>query len=388
MNRLGWALAAVLLGLGLLIAGLYLMGYDPRAALAALWSGAFGSWYAFTSATLVRAIPLILIGLGIAIAFRGGAFNIGAEGQFYAGAIAATWIGLNLGGQPSWLTLPLLLLGAGIAGAAWVAVPVWLKLRFGVIEVISTLLLNFVGESLVSLLVQGPLQEHTHIYPQSDVIAETAHLQLLGGSRLHAGIFLALGLAVVLWYLFQRTLWGFRLRVVGAGARAAEISGKIDVHRVGALALFCSGAMAGLAGGVEVSGVSYALFQNLSPGYGFTGIAVALLGGLNPAGVVLSGTLIGALEAGAGAMQRDAGIPSVAVYVVEAVIIVVALLATSPKGGWMNARVIRRIRPAIRRATGWWIALDSREGFWPPRFEWPLPSSMQPPVRPSPSAPA
>jgi simple sugar transport system permease protein len=125
----------------------------------------------------------------------------------------------------------------------------------------------------------------------------------------------------------------------------------VDSQRVGAAALFCSGAMAGLAGGVEVSGISYALFQNLSPGYGFTGIAVALLGGLNPAGVFVSGTLIGALEAGAGAMQRDAGIPSVAVYIVEAVIIIVALLATTPKGGWVNARVIRRIRPSMRKAT-------------------------------------
>jgi general nucleoside transport system permease protein len=350
MNRLVWALAAVVLGLLLLAVGLFLMGYDPRVALAALWSGAFGSWYALSSATLVRAIPLIVIGLGIAVAFRAGAFNIGAEGQFYAGAVAATWIGLHLAGQPSWLAVPLLLLGAAIAGAAWVAVPVWLKLRFGVIEVISTLLLNFVAESLVSLLVQGPLQEHTEIYPQSDTIAQSARLPLLGESRLHAGIFLALGLAIVLWYLFQRTLWGFRLRAVGAGARAAEVSGKVDIRKVGAVALFCSGAMAGVAGGVEVSGVSYALFQNLSPGYGFTGIAVALLGGLNPAGVVLSGFLVGALEAGAGAMQRDAGIPSVAVYVVEAVIIVVALLATTPKGGWMNARVIQRIRPAMRRA--------------------------------------
>jgi simple sugar transport system permease protein len=159
VNRVSWALGAVVLGLGMLVAGLYLTGYDAAAALAALWTGAFGSWYAFTSATLVRAVPLILIGLGIAIAFRGGAFNIGAEGQFYAGAIAATWIGIHLSTQPAWLAIPVLLVGSVVAGAAWVAVPVWLKLRFGVIEVISTLLLNFVGESLVSLLVQGPLQE-------------------------------------------------------------------------------------------------------------------------------------------------------------------------------------------------------------------------------------
>jgi simple sugar transport system permease protein len=119
---------------------------------------------------------------------------------------------------------------------------------------------------------------------------------------------------------------------------------------MGAVALLCSGALAGLAGGVEVSGVSYALFQNLSPGYGFTGIAVALLGGLHPIGVLISGIFIGALEAGAGAMQRDAGVPSVAVYVVEAIIIVVAVIATTPKGGLMTTQVIRRIRPAVSRA--------------------------------------
>jgi general nucleoside transport system permease protein len=352
MSRLGWALGAVLLGLGVLAAGLEAAGYDAATALGALWSGAFGSWYAFTSATLVRAVPLTLIGLGIAVAFRAGTFNIGAEGQFYAGAIAATWLGLHLAGWPAWLAIGSLLLASALAGAAWVAIPVWLKLRFGVIEVISTLLLNFVAEALVSLMVLGPLQERGRIYPQSDAIAQSARLPLLGGTRLHAGFLLAVLAAFILWFLFTRTLWGFRLRAVGLGPRAAEVSGGIDSQRMGALALFVSGAMAGLAGGVEVSGVSYALFQNLSTGYGFTGIAVALLGGLHPVGVLIAGILFGALEAGAGAMQREAGVPAVAVYVVEAVIIIVALLATAPKGGWSGVRVIRRIRPRASKIAG------------------------------------
>jgi ABC-type uncharacterized transport system permease subunit len=320
-------LVALLLGLLVLAAGLQVAGYDAVNALAALWDGAAGSWYAITSATLVRAVPLIIIGLGIALAFQGGAFNIGAEGQFYAGAIAATWVGLHVGGRPWALAATSVLLAGTLAGMAWVLVPVWLKLRFGVLEVISTLLLNFVAESLVSLMVQGPLQESQHIYPQSDPIVEAARLPLLPGTRLHAGLLLALLGAAALWYVFARTLWGFRLRAVGAGPRAAEISGRIDARRMGAVALLVSGALAGLAGGVEVSGVSYALFQNLSPGYGFTAIAVALLARLHPAGVIATGILFGALEAGAGAMQRDAGVPAVAVYVVEAVVIVVVLLA-------------------------------------------------------------
>jgi general nucleoside transport system permease protein len=321
------AVVALLLGLAVLAAGLHLAGYDAFQALGALWNGAFGSWYALSSATLVRSVPLIIIGLGIAVAFRGGALNIGAEGQFYAGAIAATWVGLHVGAQPSWIAIPAVWLVAALAGALWVALPVWLKLRFGVLEVISTLLLNFIAEALVSLMVQGPLQEHQHIYPQSDSIAAVARLPLLPGTRLHAGFLLALVGAAILWYIFARTLWGFRLRAVGMSPRAAEISGRIDSRRMIALALAGSGALAGLAGGVEVSGVSYALFQNLSPGYGFSGIAVALLARLHPLGVIVTGILLGALEAGASGMQRDAGVPAVAVYVVEAVVILVVLLA-------------------------------------------------------------
>jgi simple sugar transport system permease protein len=216
-----------------------------------------------------------------------------------------------------------------LAGACWVAVPVGLRMRYGVLEVISTLLLNFVAEALVSFVVQGPLQERQGIYPQSDPIALSARLPFIPGTRLHVGLFLALGCAGVLWYLFARTRWGFKLRAVGAGPRAAEVSGRIDSRRVTAQALLASGAIAGLAGGVEVTGVSYALYQNLSPGYGFTAIAVALLARLHPLAVVAAGLLFGALEAGAGAMQRDAGVPAVAVSVVEAVVLIVVVIAAA-----------------------------------------------------------
>jgi general nucleoside transport system permease protein len=335
----GWIVGtgALLAGLAVLALGLELAGYGAGPALGALWSGAFGSWYAITSATLVRAAPLIVIGLGLALSFRAGAFNIGAEGQFYAGAIAATWLGLHAGSLPSPLAVAVVLSGAFLAGALWVAVPVLLRLRYDVLEVISTLLLNFVAEATTSLMVQGPLQESQGIYPQSDAIAETARLPLLPGTRLHAGILLGLAGATVLHLVFARTVWGFQLRAVGLGARAAEVSGRIDSRWMAAAALAVSGAIAGLAGGLEVAGVSYALFQNLSPGYGFTAIAVALLGRLHPLGVVLAGLLFGALEAGAGAMQREAGVPAVAVYVVEAVVILVVLLAESVRRGGMAA---------------------------------------------------
>jgi len=321
--------SAFLAGIAILMLGLWASGYDAPRAMAALWNGAFGSWYAFTSATLLRAVPLIIIGLGFALALQGGALNIGAEGQFYAGAIAATWIGLEVGHWPLPLAIGTVVSVATIAGALWMVVPIWLKLRFGVIEVISTLLLNFVAESLVSLMVQGPLQESAGVFPQSNPLPPSARLPLLPGTRLHLGILLALALSVVLWFVVTRTVWGYRLRAIGAGPRAAEVSGRINSGRILGAALLWSGALAGLAGGLEVSGVSYALYQNLSPGYGFTAIAVALLARLRPIGIVFTGILFGALEAGAGAMQRDAGIPSVAVYVVEAVVILVIVLADS-----------------------------------------------------------
>jgi simple sugar transport system permease protein len=196
-----------------------------------------------------------------------------------------------------------------------------------VLEVISTLLLNFVAEAMVSFMVQGPLQEAKQTYPQSDLIADAARLPTLAGSRLHLGFGLAVGLAVAGQLLFDRTLWGFRLKALGAGPRAAWMTGRIPAGRVLAIVLLCSGAMAGLGGGVEVSGVTYALFQNLSPGYGFTAIAVALLARGQPLAIIATGILFGALDAGAGAMQRDAGIPAVAVNVVQAVIIITVLLA-------------------------------------------------------------
>jgi ABC-type uncharacterized transport system permease subunit len=321
-----WPLASLLAALVLLGIALAIAGYDVGDAAAAMIRGSVGTPYAFFSQTLHRAVPLILLGLAVAFAFRSGALNIGAEGQFYAGAIAATWAGVHANGLPPVIAM-CWVLGAGtFAGVLWGSVPAFLRIRFGVLEVISTLLLNFVAEALVSWMVTGPLQEARRAYPQSDPIAEAARLPLLTG-RLHLGIVIASVLALLLWLFFARTRLGFELRAAGAGPRAAEVVGRIPVERRFALALLVSAGIGGLAGAIEVSGVSYALFQSLSPGYGFTAIAVALLARLDPRWVVGSGLLFAALEAGAAGMQRDAGVPSVVVYVVEAVVIIAVLLA-------------------------------------------------------------
>lgn len=335
---------AFVAGLGLLALVLAALGYDPGAAFRALVSGSLGSWHAISSATLVRATPLILLGLGFSLAWRAGGLNIGMEGQFLAGAIGATWMGLRVGNLPAVIAQPAVLLTAVAAGALWIVVPVILKRRFGVLEVISTLLLNFVAEALVSWMVLGPLQESRRTYPQSDLIAASAQFPHVPGGRLHLGFLIVILLAIALHLVFHRTTLGFRLRATGLGPLAARLSGRIRVDRVVALALLGSGAIAGLGGGMEVSGVTYALFQNLSPGYGFTAIAVALLGRGEPLAIVGTGLLFGALEAGAGAMQREAGIPAVAVAIVQATIIIVVLVTEA-----IGRRRLLAVTPAEAR---------------------------------------
>ena len=320
------ALVAVVVTAASASLALWVGGYDVGRAAGALVGGAFGGWQVFFSVTLVRSVPLILTGLAVAFAFRAGVWNIGAEGQLYVGAVAAAWVGLTWDGLPGWILVPAVLSVAAVAGVLWSAIPAFMKLRLGVGEVITTILMNFVGIHAAAYMVHGPLQESRGVFPQTDPIAQAARLpQLVPGTRLHAGLLLALGLAAVLWATLRYTGFGFTVRAVGAAPEAARVSGRMAPGRVILITFLASGALAGLAGGVEVSGVTFALYEGLSPGWGYTAIAVALLAGLNPAGVVLTGIFFGILEGGAGAMQRAAGIPSSWVNALVALVILSVL---------------------------------------------------------------
>lgn len=305
---------------------LWMGGYDPFLAAAAMLRGSVGGWDVFMSITLVRSVPLILTGLAVALAFRAGVWNIGAEGQLYVGAIAAVSVGLSFAWLPAWALVSSVLLASAVAGALWALVPAAMRLRLGVGEVITTILMNFVGINLAAYMVHGPLQEAQGVFPQTERIVEAARLPLLvPGTRLHAGFALAVMLALGLAMLMRRSRLGFQLRAVGASPVASRVSGRIDVDRVLLMSFIGSGALAGLAGGVEVAGLTFALYEGLSPGWGYTAIAVALLAGLDPLGVIVAAVLFGALQAGAGAMQRDAGIPAAWVGVVEALVILAVL---------------------------------------------------------------
>jgi len=324
------SVAALLLALG---------GHDPIEAAGALVRGAAGTPDRLLSITLVRSIPLILAGLAVALAFQAGVFNVGAEGQLLAGAVAATAVGVAGGGLHPAVHLPLVLLSAAAAGALWALLPALLRLRMGVGEVITTLLMNFVAIHLAAWMVHGPLQESRGVFPQSDSIAPGARLPILvEGSRLHAGIVLAVGGAIFLHVLLRHTALGFRLRVSGRSPEAAAVSGRIATGQTLLIAFLASGALAGLAGGSEVAGVTWALYEGLSPGYGYTAIAVALLAALSPLGVVGAGLLFGALKGGAGAMQREAGIPAVWVDGIEALVILAVVTVGVLARHWAATR--------------------------------------------------
>ena len=282
---------------------------------------------------LVRATPLIIAGLAVALAFRGGVFNIGAEGQLLMGAVASTAVTLAWGPSLGRLTVIVALLAAAVAGSIWAGIAAELKRRFHVLEIISTIMLNFIAIHFVSFLVRGPLQEPTGIYPQTlSIPADTRLPTLVSGTRLHLGFAIAIVLACALAWIFRRTAAGFRIRAVGASPSAASSAGRVDVDMTTLMIFLASGALAGIAGGIEVSGVTFALYENLSPGYGYTAIAVALIAGLNPVGVIASGIFFGVLETGAIALQREFAVPSSLASVIEAAFILGAVTFAVMRG--------------------------------------------------------
>ena len=304
------------------------LGFSPVDALLALVAGSLGSSAAWT-ATLLKTGPLLLTGLSVALAFRCGVWNIGAEGQLLTGALAATALATRVAPEaPAALLLPLVALGGAAAAAALGALAGLLRATRGVSEVISTILLNFIAIQAVAWAVQGPLQESSGAYPQSDALPAAARLPALG--RVHAGVWIAFAAALAVAWLLFRTPLGFRLRAVGLSPLAARFAG-ISPERHGIVAFAIAGALAGAAGAFEVAGVTGRLYQGLSPGYGYTAIAVALLARLNPLAVIPSALFFGALEAGAGAMQREAGIPSVATQVVQGVVILFSVGFALPR---------------------------------------------------------
>ena len=307
-------------------------GAPVAATFGLLLKGAFGSVFAI-SETLTRATPLILTGLSAAVAFKARLFNIGAEGQLYAGALAAVVVGGLHGGVgyelPVWLLFPGMMLAAALAGALLLLGPALLKNRFNVDEVVTTLLLNFIVLLFVGAMLDGPMKDASAMgWPQSVGLQTDLELgKLIAQTRLHTGLLWGLTLAVLLWALLKFTTFGFDMRALGANAKAAAFAG-VPITRTVVLVAMLSGALAGLAGAIEVAGRAGYVTLEMSPGYGYSGIVIAMLAALNPLGVVAASVFIAGVLVGADSMSRAMAVPTYLADVIVAISLISVLVAT------------------------------------------------------------
>jgi ABC-type uncharacterized transport system permease subunit len=300
---------------------LLLSGHNPLTVYDALWTGSVTGQASFAN-TLVVTTPYILLGLALAIGFKANLFNIGAEGQYIVGAIGAVWFGQMVSGLPAVLIGPLVLLAGAVAGALYASIAGVLKVVSGAHEVITTIMLNYVAAYLVSWLVDdgGAMHGGTQIQ-QSFYLPKTAWLPIIwSGTPLHAGILIALVVAALAYVLIWRTTWGFELRAMGLNPSAARSAG-ISIRRVTIWAMALSGGLSGLAGAIQISGLQHVLPDPFGSNFGFDAIAVAIIGGGTPAGIIAAALLLGALHNGSTYMEMSSGISGPFVSVIEACIL-------------------------------------------------------------------
>lgn len=354
LKRAKWAVfvvpvASFILALGFGALLLLAFGIEPLQAFRVMLSGSLGSRYAVTE-TLVKSIPLMLTGLGVSLAFRMLFWNIGAEGQLAMGGIAATYVALFLSDSlPNFLTLPMMVILGMLAGAFWALIPALLKAYLNVNEILTTLMMNYIAILMVEYLYLGPWRDpEGYGFPGSAPFPEEAILPRLV-ERVHLGIIFAVVAAFIVWLIMSRLKWGYEIRLIGENPRAAKYAGISTVRNMILVMLF-SGALSGLAGMAEVSGIARRLYQGLTVGYGYTAIIVAWMASLNPWGVLLVGVFMAALTVGGDQLQVAMGIPAAVALVLQGAILFFVL------GGWVFINYRIRIiksgdQPQVGEAT-------------------------------------
>lgn len=327
-------LVALLIG-AVLIA---LSGMDPLKAYGYLLEGSFGNLYGFGE-TLSRFVPLLFTGLGFSLAYKSGFFNVGAEGQLYIGALGASIAGVFIQGLPAPLHIALSLLAGFVFGALWCALAGALKVTIGASELINTMMLNYIAVLLVLVLIQGPLKDPGTMTYQTAAVPASARLPyIIPGTRLHLGIILALLAAYGMYYFMYRTPYGYQLRTIGSNPKAASYAG-ISIASGTLIAAVLAGGLSGLGGAVELMGSQFRIMSGFSPGYGFDGIGVAVMGRHKPVGIVLAALLFAIIRVGAGAMQRGMGVPSPLLSVIQGLLIII-VIASSYLTNRLSATVI------------------------------------------------
>ena len=294
-------------------------------ALLSLVQGSFGSWNAVVE-TLVQSTPLIFTGLAVTVAFRSRIWNIGAEGQFFAGAMGTFWISTTLGGLPAPLLILLIVLTAIIAGAIWGAIPGFLKARYGANEIIVTIMMNFIILFILSFLLGNLWRDPNTFFFQTGLMPEASYFpRLFSRGRLHLGFVLSLLTAGFVYILLWKTVLGYEIRALGINPSAANYKG-ISVAKTILITMAISGAIAGLAGASELAGLHHRLRLDISTGYGFTGIIIAMLGRLHPLGVILAAIFFGALVNGSSSMQITSGVPVALVDAMQGITLIFLLI--------------------------------------------------------------
>jgi ABC-type uncharacterized transport system permease subunit len=326
----GWARIAI--PIAAIAVTLILSAVPILAAGGALWQSYYALFYGALGTrfnlleTFVKASPLIFTGLAVALAFRARFWNIGAEGQLLAGALVATWIGIYGTWIPSFLLLPVIIASGFLAGGFWASIPALFKTRLKVDDVVSTLLLNYVMVHIMGALLFGPLQQPGSSWPRSSEILPAAKYPLLlARSRFHMGFLMGLAAVFLLWFLNTKTVFGYRSKAVGANIRAAHFGG-IDTTAVTLKTAILSGGLAGLAGVGELCALQYRLIMDISPGYGYSGIVIAMLGNLHPVGVLLSALFFSVIIVGAQTMSRMTGVPAYIAEVIQGMALMIMLI--------------------------------------------------------------
>ena len=341
----GWAkvaipIAAILVTLILSAIPILIAGGDLWKSYFYLFYGALGTRFNLLE-TFVKASPLLFTGLAVAFAFRAKFWNIGAEGQLLAGALTATALGVSMGGFPKPIVLPIVIIAGFLAGGIWACIPALLKTKLKVDDVVSTLLLNYVMVHIMGAVLFGPLQQPGSSWPRSSAIIEAASYPLLvARSRFHLGIPLALLAVLVVWFINKKTTFGYQSKAVGVNARAATFGG-INTTRVILWTALVSGGLAGLAGVGELCAIQRRLIMDISPGYGYSGIVIAMLGNLHPIGVMFSALFFSVIIVGAQTMSRMTGVPTYIAEVIQGMalmVMLIFLLFTEFKIRWVRKK--------------------------------------------------
>ncbi len=333
IRTIGAPIVGVLVGLLIGAFLIWLSGNDPVAAYRVMLEGAFGGQRQLTE-TVLKTVPLLIMALGLTVAFRSRMWNIGGEGQYYIGALAGFIVGISLQDSlPGTLVIPLMLLASVLGGALWAGIAVLLKVGFGISEIITTIMLNFIAEFFILYLAREPLKDPASFLPQTAALQGAARIPTLLDTRLHGGLIIALVLVPLVYILLWKLPLGFRIRAIGSNQRVAKYAGMNVIFGL-AFAMMFSGALAGLAGVIEVSTLHTRLQDGISGGYGFTGILVALLGQLHPVGVLISAFFFSALNNGAQTMHSVYGLPISLAQVIQGLIVVFVLVADALARRW------------------------------------------------------